>query len=103
MKIPREFANFVGCFIAHSAEWVENEEEWIAFALHFSPPDRQLAIKRFIEDLLASGMDGRQLNGVWNSCGPSYGPDDGYARAFLTKIKDAIPVDPKRKFVLKDH
>ena len=96
--IPPEFRYFAGCFIRRSDEWFTEAEEWIAFAVHFSNPPQQAVIKTFIERLFAEGLDDAALARVWRSCGPGYLFAPEAVRAFLTLVKNTIPVSPDRKF-----
>ena len=98
MNVPQEFRYFAGCFIADSHEWFSTEGEWIAFAIHFSKLEQQMVIKGFIERLFANGLDDEALVGVWSSCAPSYFFGREAVRAFLTQVRDAIPVSANRKF-----
>ena len=101
MNIPDEFRYFVGCFITRSDEWVSTEEEWIAFAIRFSEIEKQIVIRNFVDELLASGADGAELTRIWASCGTSYSMSKDYIREFLTKIRNAIPVSGDRKIELQ--
>ena len=96
--VPPEVRYFAGCFIAGSDEWFTEADEWIAFAVHFSKPPQQAVIKKFIERLFADGLDDAALARAWLSCGPGYLFAPESVRAFLTRVKDAIPVSPDRKF-----
>ena len=100
MIIPDEFCYFVGCFIQHSDEWVKSEDDWIAFARRLSDVEKQLVIKKFIGELLAGDATDQELTHIWNSSGASYGQSEDYAREFLTKIRNAIPVGRDRKIEL---
>jgi hypothetical protein len=88
MTIPEEFRYFVGCFISHSEEWVDTEQEWIEFAASFSNPPQQLIIKRFIDET---------LNYLGAAAAPASGPSRDYANEFWKKISAALPLDPGKK------
>ena len=64
----------------------------------FQQTDAAAVIKKFIERLFAEGLDDAALARVWRSCGPGYLFAPEAVRAFLTLVKNTIPVSPDRKF-----
>ena len=91
MQIPEDFKRFTRCFWQGSDREATNLKEWIANALRLSTTAQQAVIKSFLDQLLSSNVDGKELQRVWASGGSSYGIDDNdQLQAFLVMVRDTI-------------
>jgi hypothetical protein len=86
MQVPEEFKRFSRCFWQGSHLEVNDERDWIGRALKLSTAEQRKVIKIFIEELLASKAEVRELQQVWNSGSPRYGLDDDHVRDFFQLI-----------------
>lgn len=91
MEIPQEFKAFTRFFWQGSDEEVSEEKEWIANALRLTNTQQRAVVKRFLDELLTSNADGKELQRIWASGAPSYDiPNDAELRYFLTLVRDMI-------------
>ena len=88
MQVPDEFKRFTRCFWQGSHLEAGDQKDWIARALKLSSSEQRKVIKRFLDELLASDAEVKELQSVWNSGSPSYGLRDDNVRAFLGDVRD---------------
>ena len=90
MKISAEFQHFTQSFYHGSFDEAADLREWIQTALKFSGPQQRQALRRFLDQLLASPASDAESERIWCRSGSAYFVAGKGLRPFLKIAHDMI-------------
>jgi hypothetical protein len=92
LTVPREFKSLTRLFEFDDFKSSTDRQAWISAVLNTNSPDRNIIVRRFLTELLATKATDAALEWLWQIWNPDFkltGP--GAMRRFLTQVRDAIP------------
>jgi hypothetical protein len=97
MKIPYEFAQFVGCIYPGIPRTSGSLESLAAAALEHWGANERRVVLAFLNQLLDGGHPDADLEYAWNVQSPSYNFSPGGHRVFFEIVRRQIIADKDHK------